>query len=136
MRTSFRLVTLLAAVAGLAIIVPAASAAVDRTVSVSPATPKADWAGATTTGFNTSFFADGIGPVTGSCGKDTQDYCEQTLVHVTGDDIGGGTATFRIDGFQPYSDFDLRVYESDETGALGTYLGAPQSDNAKTSPLG
>lgn len=127
--------TLVAALAGLAAASPAAADA-DRTVGVSPDAPSADWAGETGSGLNTSFFLDGTGPLAGTCAKDPNTLCDSTLVHVTGEEIGDGLLTFRIDGFQPYSDFDLRVYESDATGEPGTDLSDPHGDVAASSPLG
>lgn len=132
-------VAALAALAGLTLAAPAV-AAPDRTIEISPdATGKAqkDWTGATGAGLNTSFFLGGTGPIPdGACAKDPNTMCEQTLVHVTGEGIGEGTVTFRIDNFTPASDFDLRVYESDASGEPGTDLTDPHGDVADSSPLG
>ena len=136
MHATRRSLALLAAVGGLAC-APAAHAAADHTVTVSPDALKADWAGATSSALNTSFFLDGTAPgQKGTCAKDPNTMCETTLVHATGDALGGGKLTLRIDGFAQYSDFDLRAYESDASGTVGKYLGSPTSDNSKTSPLG
>ncbi|MCW2992046.1 MAG: hypothetical protein JWM73_2640 [Solirubrobacterales bacterium] len=127
---------LAAALAGLALAAPAV-AAPDRSVAIDPAAPAVSWDGAAGTGLNTSFFLDGTAPgQTGTCAKDPNTMCETTLVHVTGDDIGAGSVKFRIDGFQPISDFDLRVYTSDETGAPGDDISDPHGDVADSSPLG
>ena len=55
---------------------------------------------------------------------------------MTGTNVAGGTVTFRIDGFSQASDFDLRVYESDDTGAPFGKSTSPTGDNEGTSPLG
>jgi hypothetical protein len=127
---------LVAALAGLGLAAPA-GAATDNSVAVTPAAPTADWTGAVGSGLNTSFFLGGTGPIPdGACAKDPNTMCESTLVHVTGDGIGAGSVKFRIDGFQPVSDFDLRVYTSDATGAPDDDLTAPHGDVADSSPLG
>jgi hypothetical protein len=95
------------------------------------------WTGATSTGLNTSFFLDGTAPgQTGTCGKDPNTMCESGLVHVIATDVSGGQLTFRLDGFQPTSDFDLRVYNADAEGTPDGDSISPTGDNAGTSPLG
>jgi hypothetical protein len=128
--------TLLVTFASLALAAPAHAAA-DHSVSVSPAAPTQTVTGATTSGFNTSWLAYELSakapaPV---CGKDPNTMCESTLVHVTGDDIGSGTVTFRLDGFQQYSDFDLKTYESSAAGDQVRNLGSPTGDPTATSTL-
>ena len=135
MRISRTTPALAAALSSLAVLAPAAGAAPDRAVTVSPDAAKATWTGVPAPALNVSFLPP-AGPVKGTCTKDPQYYCDLTLVHVTAADISDGNVTFRIDGFQPYSDFDLRVYASDADGNPDTYLGSPASDNAATSPLG
>lgn len=130
---------LAATLAGLAL-AGSASAAPDRTITLTsgPVPATADWTGATGSGLNTSYFLDGTAPgQTGTCGSvdDPQTACERTLVHLVGDAIGGGTATFRIDGFLPVSDFDLRVYASDATGEPEGDPADPTGDS-ESSPLG
>lgn len=138
MRISASRTALAALVAGLAIAAPA-SAAIDRTVTVSPGetTGTATWTGATGSGLNTSYLLDGIGPFTGTCGSldDPQTACETTLVHVTGDPVGSGTVTFRIDGFLPVSDFDLHVFASNAAGDAEGDAPTPTGDS-QSSPLG
>jgi hypothetical protein len=127
--------TLLGVLAGLVVAAPASAA---RTVTVSPTAP-ASWTSDPGNGLNTGFGTDpGVGPAAlrGKCGTSTQDYCDFTLVHFTGAPLTGGTATFRIDGFQPYSDFDLRVYASDASGEQFEDLSDPTGDVTKDSPLG
>lgn len=139
MELSVSRAALAATLAGLAL-AGTASAAPDRTITVTsgPAPVTADWIGAVGTGLNTSFFLDGNVPgQTGTCGSvdDPQTACETTLVHVVGDPIGSGTVTFRIDGFQPVSDFDLRAFASDETGAAEGDPADPTGDS-ESGPLG
>jgi hypothetical protein len=89
-------------------------------------------------GANTSYFADGLAGQKGTCGPltDLRTACDKTLVRVTGVVGEGSTLKFRIDGFRPVSDFDIRVYTSDETGELDAYQGSPTStDVSESSPL-
>ena len=127
---------LLAALAGLGALAPSALASEPQ--SVSNATPEAKWISPVSNGVNTSFFLDSlIGG--GECGDlaDPQTACDKTLVHVTGIAGDGSTVTFRIEGFQPVSDFDLRVYTADAEGNPDTYLGSPTgTDAGDSSPLG
>ena len=137
MHVNRRLLALLAAVGGLAC-APAAHAAADHAIDLSPGDAPKVVNGVTTVGFNTSWLlyetsTKAPAPV---CGKDPNTMCESTLVHVTGDDIGDGTLTLRLDGFQPYSDFDLKSYESDASGTQGKKLASPVGDVTKSSPLG
>ena len=113
-----RLVFAAAAAATLALAGPAAAA--DRTVQITPAAPTATWAGATTVGANASWFADGTqGQKTGACTKDATTYCDDTIIKV-GDfenhDEQGATILFRMEGFEQYEDFDLRISRLDEQG--------------------
>lgn len=121
-----------------------ASATTEREVvldraTLADGTIAAEWEGLELSGANTSFFLDGLA-TTGSCADtDATDYCDTTLVQVDPDLVLGTakpTLTFRIEGFRPVDDFDLRVYESNAAGEARTYLGSPESDNEKTSPLG
>ncbi len=128
-------ITLLGALAALALAAPASAS---PTVTISP-TSAATWTGPVGNGANVSHFADlGVGPsqLRGKCGSDLQTNCDITLVHITGAPTSGGSVKFRIDGFQPYSDFDLRVYGSDASGEQYEDLTAPQGDVAASSPLG
>lgn len=130
-------VAVAAALASLAVAAPAVASAPQ---SVSPDSPKADWTGPVGNGLNPSFFLDGTVPgQAGTCGSpdDPRTACDRTLVHVTGVFGDGSTVKFRIDGFQPASDFDLRVYTADAAGTPDSYLGSPTStDTGDSSPLG
>lgn len=135
MHISCRPLALALALAGLA----PATALGSANQTVSNEKLKADWTGAPALGLNQSFLLDGIGGQVGTCGAltDPRTACDKTLVHLTGIVGEGSTLKFRIDGFLPVSDFDLRVYTSDETGALDSYLGSPSStDVSETSPAG
>ena len=138
--TSLR-VALAATLAGLGLTAPALASA-PQSVGNDGDSPvlKADWTGPVANGLNTSFFLDGTVPgQTGTCGTpdDPQTACDSTLVHVTGVYGDGSQIAFRIDGFQPVSDFDLRVYTADADGKPETYLGSPSSsDVSESSPLG
>lgn len=126
------------AFAALAAAAPSALASADQSVSPGEATSKASWTSPVGSGVNTSFFLDSF-TKGGKCGavSDPQTACDQTVVHVTGNLGVDSTLTFRIDGFLPTSDFDIRVYEADEDGTPEAYLGSPTStDNDETSPLG
>jgi hypothetical protein len=140
MHVSRRSLALLATIGGLAC-APAAHAAADHNVTVTPASPTAHLTGATASGLNNGWFltelpaAGGKAPAP-TCGKDPNTMCESTLVHMTGDGgIGSGTITFRIDSFQQYSDFDLKTYESNAAGDRVKNLGSPKYDPTATSPL-
>lgn len=121
--------------AALAVAAPAASAAPDRTVSVTHEAPKASYTGATGNGANVSYFLDGTA-TKGACGKTDQDRCDSTLVRI--DSLVEKSAKLKVlmNGFAPVSDFDLRVYASNDKGERLSYLGSPDSETAKTSPLG
>lgn len=120
---------LLSALAGLAAFAPSALASDAQTVTVEA--PKATWTSAPGMGVNTSFFLDDIAGG-GTCGdlSDPTTACDKTLVHVKGIVGTGSTITFRIEGFLPVSDFDLRVYDSDAEGTEGGYLDGPTSTDA------
>ncbi len=99
----------------------------------------AEWEGSEGSGLNTSWFLDGTA-TTGSCADtDEMSRCDSTLIAIDPDLVFDAkkpsTLTFRIEGFGPTDDYDLRVYESDENGKVGTYLGSPASDAQSTSPL-
>jgi hypothetical protein len=120
-----RAISLTAILAGL--LLPAAASAAPRAVTVSPEAASQSWDGAPTPAANVSFFDDHLGE---SCGSTPSDYCDDTLVHFTGaGPYEDSTLTFGIGGFD-HSDYDLRVYTSDETGAVGDYLGSPDGDGA------
>lgn len=130
---------MLSALTGLAAMAPSALASPPQTVTSDPAGLKADWTGPTATGLNTSYFLGGTGPIPdGSCANaEPQTACDATLVHLTGTAGEGSTLTFRIDGFLPISDFDLRVSTANPDGSADTYLGSPtSSDVSESSPLG
>jgi hypothetical protein len=97
---------------------------------------QAEGTGAPGPGLNLSFFSPTSRTPSTCAGADPTSLCDETLVHIDStDDLTGAVLNFRLDGFQT-ADFDLRVYESDETGEPLNYLGSPDSDNAKTSPAG
>jgi hypothetical protein len=133
---------LLASFAGLAVLALAAPAAqaAPRAATIGPDALTASWDGATATGLNVTWFTDSVRK-TGKCGSTQQDYCDDTLVHVT---AGPGNVfaddaslKFRIADYAPaLSDFDLRVYEADETGTPLGYAGSPTSETSESSPLG
>lgn len=127
-----------AAVGGLtalALAAPAAQAAPDRTLTLTHAAPEATFTSAPASGLNTSFFLDGTA-TTGACGKTDANRCEETLVFVDSDFLTSPRITFRMEGFSAASDFDLRVYRSNEKGEALEKLGRPESDAVATSPLG
>lgn len=135
MHISRRPLALALAIIGLA--PTAALASPDQ--SISDTKLKADWTSPVGTGFNTSYFLDGTAGQAGTCGalSDPRAACDKTLVHVTGTVGEGSSITFRIDGFLPASDFDIRVYTSNAEGALESDLGSPTSTDAEeSSPLG
>jgi hypothetical protein len=106
--------SLLAAVVALAVAAPAAPAA-DQRFDLSPSNQQASWPGPTATAFNTTFafpFPETTG--TGSCGKGLLNFCHTTLVF-TGDEPLPPAAklVFRIDGFEPHEDLDLRLQRLD-----------------------
>lgn len=140
MHISRRALVLAALIAAMA---PGASAAsptqtLTTATETEPAKLAADWTGPTGLGVNLSYFLDGL-LTTGSCGDvaEPQAACDKTLVHVKGVVGDGSSVKFRIDGFLPISDFDIRVYTADADGNLDTYLGSPSStDVSESSPLG
>ncbi|MCW2967252.1 MAG: hypothetical protein JWM71_1024 [Solirubrobacteraceae bacterium] len=137
MDISARHLLALAALATAACAAPASAATFDHTATLTPDATTASWTGATANGLNTSFFLDGTAPgQKGTCGKDPNTMCESGLVHVVASGVSGGQLKFRLDGFQPYSDFDLRVYSADEQGAPDGAALTPKGDNQSTSPAG
>lgn len=133
MHPNFARVALAATLVSLALAAPA-GAALDRTVEVTPTT-KADWTSLPGSGLNLTWLANS-GPAKGACGTDLQNRCELTLVHVTATNVATAALTFRIDGFGPASDFDLRVYASDAQGTFGgKTVASPKGDSTK-GPLG
>lgn len=120
-----------------------ASADVERTAVLEKEALEAgsiayEWTGSEGSGLNTSWFLDGTA-TTGSCADaDEQSRCDSTLVQVDPDLVlakSGVPLTFRIEGFDPTDDYDLRVYASDAQGTARTYLGSPDSDAQAGSPL-
>src|SRR4051794_8709941 len=128
-----RFAFILGALVAVAVLAPAAQAA-PRKATVTPTAP-AKWTGKTATGFNATWFTDSV-RASGQCGSDATNYFDDTLVKFTGTPSGDSFLKFRIDGFQPFSDFDLRVYRSDPSGEPIEYLGSPTGDITTTSPLG
>lgn len=125
----------LVAVAGLAAAAPAANAAPDKTIS--PATPTVTWTSAVGNGLNLTWLVN-TGPAKGTCGTDLQNFCDVTLVHLVADHLAEGSQLkFRLDGFGPASDFDLRVYASDADKTYGAKtIASPTGDVTTTSPAG
>lgn len=126
-----RAIVVTAVLAGL--VLPAAASAAPRAVTVSPAAPAVTWEGAPTPAANVTFY-EGDRTKQAACGSTPRDYCDDTLVHFTGEgpfDESG--LTFRLEGFE-HSDYDLRVYTSDASGAVGDYLGDPDGDGAGIVP--
>ena len=135
MHISRRPLALALAVAGIA----PATALGSPNQAISPDKLKADWTSPVGTGLNTSYFLDGTAGQSGTCGalSDPRAACDKTLVHVTGVVGEGSSITFRIDGFLPVSDFDLRVYTAEADGTLVDDLGSPTTTDAEeSSPLG
>lgn len=133
-----------AAAAALAIPATAQADGPDGTLSIDPGdTASAIHIGQTASGHNISYFFDGLA-TTGSCGKTLEDMCETILVHVTGEPqtdeekAVGKYIKFRMDGFTAASDFDLRVYDSNASGAKLSHLGSPRGDSTydETTGLG
>src|SRR3954447_23079586 len=129
-----RRISALLALAASALIVPAAHASPGQ--ELNPAKPTVKWTSAAGTDLNVTWLVDSLHP-TGQCGADVYRFCDETLVHFTTPLLADGTQLkFRIENFNPVaSDFDLRVYESDATGAADRYLGGATGDTATTSPL-
>ena len=100
-----------AAVAALAL-PAAASAAPDRTTTLSSATAQYAWDGPEATG---SYDPTGDYDVA-NCSKEEATYCDQTLVQV----VSGGPVTLDAaiaEYSNPLADFDLYVYKSNAAGA-------------------
>jgi hypothetical protein len=117
---------LLAALIALAV-APATASADLRTIEISPDAVEQTWEGTATPGLNAGWFVDDQAG-TGECGADPTTYCDDTLVHFTSPyELGESNLRVHIGDFSA-SDYDLRVYTSDETGAVGDYLGAPEAD--------
>jgi hypothetical protein len=122
---SLRLVLkgVVAAAAAVLVLAPAAQAQPDREGVVTPETAFA-WEGPAAVGHNEGYDGASGEP----CGKAVADYCDQTLVNVVPGaffETSGGGVEFSVRNFDvPDSDFDLYVYESDATGALGNLVGA------------
>jgi len=120
-----------------------ASAELERAVvlereAIEAGTITQEWTGSEGSGLNTSWFLDGTA-TTGSCADaDETTRCDSTLVQVDPELVLGRSGvplTFRIEGFGPTDDDDLRVYASDAQGTARTYLGSPDSDAQAGSPL-
>ena len=103
-------------------LVPSASA-VDRSGSVTPDAPFS-WEGPSAVAHNEGY----DGPSGEPCGKTVADYCDETLVNVDAGDFfatSGGGVEFAIGGYDVAdSDFDLYVYASDASGAVGEQVGS------------
>lgn len=114
---------------------PASHAAV-RTITIDPGHAAQQWTGAPTAGVNGTWFLDGTGPIkSGQCTTDPYTYCDDTLVRFTSDvPLEDSTLSFRIDGFQ-HSDYDLRVYASDASGAAGELLGTGKGEGKGLVPV-
>jgi hypothetical protein len=101
---------------------PSAMAA-DREGTATPDTPFT-WEGVSAVGHNEGY--DGV--TAEPCGKTVADYCDETLVNADAGDFyetSGGGVEFAIGAYDvPDSDFDLYVYESDASGAVGDLVGA------------
>ena len=101
---------------------PSASA-VDRSGSVTPDAPFS-WEGPSAVAHNEGY----DGPSGEPCGKTVADYCDETLVNVDAGDFfatSGGGVEFAIGGYDVAdSDFDLYVYASDASGAVGELVGS------------
>src|SRR3954447_11711679 len=108
-----RFAFILGAVAAVAVAAPAAQAA-PRKETVTR-TARAAWRGPVASALNPTWFTDSLRH-TGQCGSDPQTYCDDTLVRYKTNSTAPAALIFRIDGFQPVSDFDLRVYLSDAAG--------------------
>ena len=121
----------------LALAAPAAAA--DRNVTISAATPSNAFTSADGSGVNATNQTDGApkNPAPYTCSKDPNSYCDSALVHVLLSDVGGGNLKVRLEGFQAYSDYDLRVYDWDGTAASNrrTPTGDP-FDPALDTPIG
>jgi hypothetical protein len=105
-----------AAVAALASAGPA-TAAPDRTINVTKANTSSSpvtWDGTSHDGLNQGYDADTGVP----CGKDTDTYCDDSLVNLTLPAGFQGQVQIDIDNYRPdpTADFDLYVYESDAAG--------------------
>ena len=126
---------LIALLAGLAL-APAAQAAPDRSITLTADAPTATWTSADGTGINPWNQADQApnAPVGHACTKSPHQYCDTALVRVQLQDLSG-TVSFRIEGFQNRSDFDLRVYEADDQGNATSEYITPSGDGNGLVPL-
>lgn len=130
----FRSFMAAAALSALVFAAPA-SASFDHNLSITADHTSDGWTSADGSGANVSNNTDGLprNPAPYTCGKDPNTYCDTALVHLVLTDVGGGNVKVRLDGFKPTSDFDLRVYPADETGApTGDYI-RPDGDRATPS---
>jgi uncharacterized repeat protein (TIGR01451 family) len=97
----------------------------DRTGTVTPTSPFT-WQGATATGANSGYDAEGGEP----CGKTPDTYCDVTLLNVNVApsywDAQGGGVQISLNNYTPNaaSDFDLFVYKSDASGNRGELVGS------------
>ncbi len=110
MKKPHLLIAACAAIAALAL-PAAASAAPDRTTTLSSGTAQFAWDGPEATG---SYDVTGTYDVA-NCSKDPATYCDTTLVHV----VSGGPVTLDTsigDYSNPLADFDLYVYKSNANG--------------------
>ncbi len=129
---------ILAVAVGLVASSPAAAVEIDHRIpTITTVKQKQSWSGATMTATNPSNYTDTVPrpELADRCTKEQTTYCEHALVRVVLSDVGGGTLKFRLEGFMPTSDFDLRVYDADETGEpVGGYR-TPKGDSTD-GPLG
>src|SRR4051812_11343127 len=117
-------VLLLVLVALLVAVAPA-SAAQDRTFNLSANAPS-EWDGPSQTALNQGYDQDTGGP----CGKDSDNYCDITLVNTGIPDPSDAyyqehqaSLTIDVGGFNPPpQDFDLYVYESNAAGDRGAFV--------------
>ena len=122
MRRSASLATFLALV--LAVLSPAtASAAPDRTVTLTTAAPQQTWSGPSAVGANQGY----NGPSGEPCPENpsgASDRCDQTLIHVDVEQHVNIEVRLNND---PVNDFDLYIYESDAAGNRGILLDSSAS---------
>jgi hypothetical protein len=91
----------------------------DRSGEVTPDAPFT-WEGDVASGSNQTFDPE-------ACSKEPDTYCDITLVNVVPGDFyetSGGGVEFSTGGAVPGSDIDLFVFESDENGTLGDFVGS------------
>lgn len=97
-----------------------ASATPDRTVEITAANPTDEFTSADATAVNLSQGYGGVDDrLPFSCTQDPTTMCDRTLVHVSLSDVQDAELTFRLEGFGPATDFDLRVYEAAPDGTHG-----------------